>query len=132
MKHGCVVLADVHHSMLEATKGLLEATFTTVVMVFSYESLLDVAQKIRSDLIVADLTLSSSDGQKLLLKLDERLKEFKLIVLGTYNETDIVNSIMKKGITGYVLKQSVATDLFDAVEKVLHGETYISPSVAVE
>jgi CheY-like chemotaxis protein len=56
MKHGCVVLADVHHSMLEVTKGLLEAIFTTVVMVSSYESLLEASQKIRPDLII---TLSS-------------------------------------------------------------------------
>jgi hypothetical protein len=52
MKHGCVILADLHHSMLEATKGLLEAIFTTVVMVSSYESLLKASQKIRLDPIV--------------------------------------------------------------------------------
>ena len=55
MKHGCVILADVHHPMLEATGGLLDVTFQTVVMVSSCESLLEAAIKIRPDLIVADL-----------------------------------------------------------------------------
>ena len=132
MKHGCVILADVHHPMLEATRGLLDVTFDTVVMVSSCESLLEAALKIRPDLIVADLSLPSSDGHKLLIKLDERLTEFKMIVLGTYNETDIVDSIMKKGIRGYVLKRSTATDLLEAVDKVLSGETYVSPLITIE
>ena len=130
MKHGCVVLADVHHPMLEATRGLLDVTFQTVVMVSSCESLLEASIKIRPDLIVADLSLPSSSGRKLLLNLDERLKEFRLIVLGTYNEKDIVDSIMKTGVRGYVLKQSIATDLLLAVDKVISGEIYVSPLVS--
>ena len=132
MKHGCVILADVHHPMLEATKGLLEVIFDTIVMVSSFESLLEAAQKIRPTLIVVDLSLPSSDGHNLLLKLDERLNKFKIIILGTYSETDIVNTIMKKGVKGYVLKQSTATDLLQAVDKVLGGETYVSPLVVAE
>jgi len=133
MKYGCVVLADVHHPMLEATRGLLDVMFDTVVMVSSQESLLEAAIKIRPDLIVADLSLPSSDGNRLLLpELDERLKEFKMLVLGTYNETDIVNNIMEKGVRGYVLKRSTATDLLQAVDKVLNGETFVSPLVVIE
>ena len=130
MKHGYVVLADVHHQMLEATRGLLDVAFQTVVMVSSYESLLEAAIKIRPDLIVADLSLPSSSGRKLLLNLDERLREFRLIVLGTYNEKDIVDSIMKTEVRGYVLKQSIATDLLLAVDKVISGEIYVSPLVS--
>lgn len=132
MKHGCVILADVHHPMLEATRGLLDVIFNTVVMVSSCESLLEVTLKIKPELIVADLSLPSSDGRKLLLKPDDRLKEFKMIVLGTYNERDIVDSIMKKGVWGYVLRQSIATDLLRAVDKVLSGELYVSPLVISE
>ncbi len=132
MKRGCVILADVYHPLLAATEGLLEVMFDTVVMVSSYDSLLEAAQKIRPELIVADLSLPSSGGQKLLLKLDERLSKFKMIVLGTHNDTGIVNSIMKKGVRGYVLKQLTATDLLQAVDKVLGGETYISPLVVAK
>jgi len=130
MKRGCVVLADVHHPMHAATRGLLDAAFQTVVMVSSCESLLEAAIKIRPDLIVADLSLPSSSGRKLLLNLDERLKEFRLIVLGTYSEKDIVDNIITKGVKGYVLKRSTATDLLLAVDKVISGEIYVSPLVS--
>jgi len=130
MKHGCVILADIHHPMLEATRGLLDVTFQTVVMVSSYESLLEATIKIRPDLIVADLSLPSLSGRKLLLNQDVRLREFRLIVLGTYNEKDIVDSIMRTGVKGYVLKRSTATDLLVAVDKVISGEVYVSPLVS--
>jgi len=127
VKHGCVILADVHHPLLAAIAGLLEAMFDTVVMVSSFESLMKTAKRIRPDLIVVDLSLPSSDGRKLLLKLDEQLIRLNMIILGTYNDTDIVSVIIKKGVRGYVLKQSIATDLPEAVDKVLSGETYVSP-----
>jgi DNA-binding NarL/FixJ family response regulator len=115
--------------MLEATRGLLDTKFQTVVMVSSYESLLEASVKIRPELIVADLSLPSTDGRKLLIKNGKQLSKFKMIVLGKYNETDIVGSIMKTGVRGYVLKRSTATDLLIAVDKVRNGETYVSPSV---
>ena len=130
MKHGCVVLADIHHPMLEATRGLLDTKFRTVVMVSSCESLLEATIKIRPDLIVADLSLPSSDGHKLLLKSDNRLEEFNMIVLGTYNERGIVENIMKTGANGYVLKGAAATDLLLAVDIVMGGDNYVSPLVS--
>lgn len=108
MKHRCVIFAGPHHPLLEATKGLLDVKFDSVVMISTFESLLEAATRIRPELIVADISLPSSDGQKLLLKLDERLKGFKIIVLGSYNEAGIVNSIF---------------------EKVLNGEKFVSPLV---
>ena len=132
MKHGCVVLADVHHPMLEATRVILDTKFHTVVMVSSYESLLEATIKMRPDLIVADLSLPSSNGQKLLQRSDERLEEFKMIVLGTYNEKDIVDNILKSGAQGYVLKRSIVPDLLLAVDKVLDGKRFVSPKILSE
>jgi len=118
--------------MLEATRSLLDVVFDTVVMVSSYESLLKAALNMRPDLIVVDLSLPSSSGDKLLLPLDKQLKEFVIIIIGSYNEKDVVNSIMKKGADGYVLKRSMATDLLQAIDKVLDGENYVSPSAVCE
>ena len=129
MKQSTVILADVHHPMLEATRGLLDSRFDTVVLVASYESLLGAAIKIRPEIIVADLSLPASDGQKLLLHLDQQLREFRIIVLGNYSDKNIVESILKSGIKGYVIKQLVATDLLIAVDKVIGGEIFVSPLV---
>lgn len=129
MKHRCVILAGSHHPLLEATKGLLDVKFDSVVMVSTFESLLEAANRIRPELIVTDISLPSSDGQKILLKLDERLKGIKIIVLGSYNEAGIVNSIFEKGVEGYVLKQLTATDLLQAVDRVLSGGKFVSPLV---
>ena len=52
--------------------------------------------------------------------------------MGTYNVTEIVDSILKKGPEGYVLNQSTATDLPEAVDKVLNEEKLISKLVVTE
>ena len=130
MEQHSVILADVYHPMLEATRGLLDSRFDTVVLVASYESLIGAAIKMRPEIIVTDLSLPSADGKKLLLHLDAQLQEFRVIVLGNYSEKNIVESILKTGIRGYVIKQAIATDLLLAVDKVIGGEIFVSPLVS--
>ncbi len=130
MKHDCVLLADDYHPMLEAIRGLLEIHFETVVMVASVESLLEAAKRIKPDLIVADLSLPSSDNSTLLGNLKDSLPEYKVIILGAYDDATAVKRILKQGVKGYVIKRAAATDLIPAVETVFMEKTYISPSAA--
>ena len=43
---GCVILADAHHNVLESVRRLLDARFSTVVMVTEQESLIKTANAI--------------------------------------------------------------------------------------
>jgi CheY-like chemotaxis protein len=57
MKQGKVLLADNHQNMLEGVRNLLEDMFETVFMVADEASLMEAAEKLKPDLIVADLSL---------------------------------------------------------------------------
>lgn len=132
MKYGSVILADRHQNMLEGIRGLLETMFETVVMVADKASLFETAEKIKPDLVVADLSLPVSGEINIARQLKDKYPELKTIILSVHDEQTIVSEVMGSGVSGFVLKRTAATDLIPAVDEVLGGKTFVSPSLEHE
>jgi two-component system secretion response regulator SsrB len=116
--HGCVLLADRHHGLSEAVRGLLETEFETVVMVADEASLLDGAGRLQPDVAVVDLSLARDSGLGWLRSLRQRCPGSKVIVLSAHDEPSVRRAAMEAGADAFVLKRAIATDLLAAVERV--------------
>jgi DNA-binding NarL/FixJ family response regulator len=132
MKYGSVILADRHQNMLEGIRGLLETMFETVVMVADKASLFEISEKINPDLAVVDLSLPVSGEINIARQLKGKYPDLKIIILSVHDEKTVVSGIMDSGVSGFVLKRSAASDLISAVEEVLGGKTFVSPSLEYE
>jgi DNA-binding NarL/FixJ family response regulator len=129
MKQGKVLLADNHQNMLEGVRNLLESQFETVFMVADEASLLEAAEKLKPDLIVADLSLPVTKEINIVRRLKTAFPQIKLIILSIHDEQAAFGECIEAGARGIVLKRRAVDDLVPAVEAVLKGNTYISPSV---
>ncbi len=128
MKHSSVLLADKHQNMLEGIRGLLESMFDTVMMVADEQSLIEAISKVKPDLVVADLSLPVSEEVNIARSLKKGNPDLKFIILSVHDEMSVVDECLAAGAEGFVLKRSAASDLIPAVEEVLGGGTYVSPS----
>ena len=131
MKQGKVLLADNHQNMLEGVRNLLEDMFETVFMVADEASLLEAAEKLKPDLIVADLSLPVTKELNIVRRMKMAFPQIKLIILSIHDEQAAFGECIEAGARGIVLKRRAVDDLVPAVESVLKGGTYVSPS-AVE
>ena len=129
MQYDCALLADNHQDMLEGIRGLLETLFKTIVMVADKESLFEVTEKVKPDLIVMDLALPENQEVDIVRELKDRNSDLRCIILSVYDEPTVLEKAIEAGAGGYVLKWEAATDLIPAVQHVLKGGTYISPSI---
>ena len=128
-KGRCVVLADRHQNALEGIRGLLETAFETVVMVADKESLFEAIERVQPDLAVADLSLTASGGVSIAREMRDCYPNLKFIILSVHDEPTVVEEVMSAGASSFVLKRSVAVDLFKAVQSVHEGHTFVSASV---
>ncbi len=128
MKQGKVLLADNHQNMLEGVRNLLEDMFETVFMVADEASLMEAAEKLKPDLIVADLSLPVTKEINIARLLKTTFPDIKLIILSIHDEQAAVGECIEAGARGIVLKRMAVDDLIPAVEAVLKGGTYVSPS----
>lgn len=129
MKQRKVILADNHQNMLAGVRNLLESMFETVFMVADEASLMEAAEKICPDLIVADLSLPVTKEINIARRLKKAFPDIKLIILSVHDEGTAVGECIVAGASGFVLKRTAVKDLVPAIETVMKGELYISPSV---
>ena len=129
MKHGKVILADNHQNMLAGERTLLENMFETVFMVADEASLIEAAEKFSPDLIIADLSLPVSHEINIARRLKKAFPEIKLIIMSVHDEGTAVGECLVSGASGFVLKRTAVNDLVHAIETVMKGEIYMSPSV---
>jgi DNA-binding NarL/FixJ family response regulator len=128
MKQGKVLLADNHETMLGGVRNLLESIFDTVFMVADEASLMEAADKLRPDLIVADLSLPVTKEINVVRRLKTAFPQIKLIILSIHDERAAFNECIEAGAGGVVLKRTAVDDLVPAVQSVLKGGTFVSRS----
>jgi len=132
VKKGKVLLADIHQNMLAGVRTVLENMFEKVFMVADEASLLDAAEKIKPDLIIADLSLPVTVESNIARRLNMIFPEIKLIILSVHDESTAINECMEAGAKGFVLKRTVVNDLVPAIEAVLQDDLYVSPSALLK
>jgi len=132
VKQERVLLADIHQNMLAGVRTLLESMFEKVFMVADEGSLLDAAEKIKPDLIIADLSLPVTMEINIARRLHKTFPEIKLIILSVHDESSAINECMEAGAKGFVLKRTAVNDLVPAIEAILQDGSYISSAVRMK
>jgi DNA-binding NarL/FixJ family response regulator len=127
-----VLLADNHQNMLAGVRTLLEDMFDKVFMVADEASLMEAAEKIEPDLIIADLSLPVTREINIVRRLKKAFPAIKLIILSVHDENNAITECLEAGAAAFVLKRTAVDDLVPAIEAVLQGMSYISPSALEE
>jgi DNA-binding NarL/FixJ family response regulator len=101
-------------------------------MVADEPSLTEAVTGAQLDLVIADLSFPLASGENVPRLLQRLNPGLKAIILSVHDEQTVVDECLAAGAKGFVLKRSAATDLLAAVEAVLKGGTYISPSCCTQ
>ena len=128
MGFGSILLADRHPSMLKGIHSLLAGEADAVLMAVDEFSLLEAVQKVKPDLVIADLSFPVSGGTNVVKLIKQCNPAIKIIILSIYDDLQVVGEIMKDGADGVVLRQRAVVDLIPAVREVCQGRRYMSIS----
>lgn len=124
-----ILLADDHMLIAEGIQRLLEPEFELVGIVTDGRSLVTAVTKLQPDIAVVDISLPLLNGLDASKQIKKAHPHVKIIMLTMHSEPAFVTQAFRVGVSGYVLKQSVGTELVQAIQDVLNGDTFISPMV---
>lgn len=82
-------------------------------------------------LVLLDLSLPGRNGLDLLKQMRRQQPKLPVLILSMYPEEQYVVRALRGGAAGYLNKGSAAEELQCAVEKVLQGGRYVTPSQAL-
>lgn len=124
-----ILIADAHPTMTASVRLLLKNLFDVSVMVADVQSLSDAVVRNDFDLVIADLSIPRKSDENVVRLLKRVCPDLRLIILSVHDEPVAIEECLKAGAQGFVLKRSAVDDLIPAVEAVMRGETYVSPSL---
>jgi DNA-binding NarL/FixJ family response regulator len=127
MKQNRIVLADDHVMLLDAIKNLLEPEFEVVGTFQDGHALLHGAIALNPDVIVLDIGMPEMNGLTVGQRMKQLLPKVKLIYLTMNLDPDLAAEAFRLGASGYIVKNSAATELVHGIREVLRGRSYITP-----
>lgn len=123
-----MLVALGHQRLSEGLRGWLLASFLSVFTVADRTSLIDGADKLRPLLLIVDLALAEGDLASLMAELRRRAPSSRTLLLSDYDDARVDAAALAAGAAGVVHKSSLAADLPAAVDAVLAGRSFTSPS----
>ncbi len=127
MKRPRVLLADDHRLLREAFVKLLEPDCDVVGAVADGRALLDAAPKLRPDVVVVDVAMPQLNGLDAVRQLRRSMPNVKVIFLTVSEDPDLAAEAFRAGGSGFVLKNSAASELLQAIRDVGEGRSYVTP-----
>jgi len=127
-----VVLVDDHTIVREGLRLLLRSAPDIAVVGEAVSGLtaIDVAERLRPDIVVLDLDMPGSDGMATLRGLEQALPEVRVLVLTVHAERERLVPLLEAGARGYLTKEAASQDLIEAIRVVAAGEVYVRPMAA--
>ncbi len=87
---------------------------------------LTLANELKPDLIIVDISLKTGHGIDLIKQIRDRSPRTKMLVNSMYDESIYAERALQAGALGYVCKQTARKTLIEAIRTVLAGKTYLS------
>jgi two-component system, NarL family, response regulator NreC len=80
------------------------------------------------DVIVIDFAADLKNGPEAIAHLKQRWPDVRVLVLTVRRDETFIETALRAGADGYVLKTDSRAELFNAVHRIASGNGYISPS----
>lgn len=124
-----VLLADDHAVVAEGLARLIGDVADLVGQVNDGVRLVEEVRRLRPDIVVADITMPGMSGIDAMRQLKAEGSEARFIFLTIHTEARLAAEAMRSGASGYLLKEAAGNELFDAIQAVTSGRTYLTPSI---
>jgi len=132
-----LIIADDHPLMRDGIETILaeDQEIEVVGCVGDGTELLEMLDTIDADVILMDINMPGMNGIDATQQVRKKHPDLKVLVFSQYDEKRFVKQLMKNGANGYLLKNSAAQELMNAIKIVHSGGLFLSkelPNIFVE
>ena len=129
-----LLLADDQALVRGALAALLEleSDLTVVAQVGRGDEVLDAARASHAQVALLDVEMPGADGLSVAGILHRELPECRSLIVTTFGRPGYLRRAMEAGASGFVVKDTPAAQLADAVRRVAQGLRVVDPALAAE
>ena len=129
---GSILLADDHVVLREGLRRLLEQDdrFDVVAGVSNGADAVRLSLELEPDIVIMDLLMPGVSGIEATREIKASVEGTRVLILSVDESRGRVEEAMRSGAAGYVVKTAALDELVTAIDAVLAGRTYVSPTIA--
>jgi two-component system, NarL family, invasion response regulator UvrY len=127
-----ILIADDHAIVRRGLKQLLldEYPFAIIDEAGNAEDLIQKVVQSKWDVVICDINMPGRSGIDALQQIKQAVPDLPVLIMSMYPEDQYALRAFKAGASGYLGKETIHYNLIKAIEKVLSGKKFITPSVA--
>jgi DNA-binding NarL/FixJ family response regulator len=121
-----IILADDHQFLLEGIMTVLKEIPALEIVATANNGVDLIAEvaKHSPQMVILDLNMPGYDGLQCLQKIKTNSPQIKVLVLTNYNQPELVDEVRKMKADGFLVKNSSAAILKEAIGIILSGDAY--------
>jgi HlyD family secretion protein len=126
-----VLIVDDQNSIRQRLKLLLEPETDLEVVGIAEDGAIAIKQveSLQPDVVLIDLEMPGMDGVKATKIISKRFSDCQILVLSSHDTNEYLNEAMDAGAKGYLLKNTPAEELRNAIRSVHKGYSHLSPGL---
>lgn len=126
-----VLIADDHAIVRAGLRALLksEAGLDLVGEAADGGEALRLAESLRPDILVLDLSMPDMDGIEVTRKVQTGLPGVRVLILTVHEDEALLREAIRAGAAGYILKQAAEAELIAAIHSIQIGDVYVPPKM---
>jgi two-component system, NarL family, invasion response regulator UvrY len=127
-----ILIADDHAILRKGIREILLETYPSAYIeeVDDADALFKKTINAQWDVIITDLSMPGRSGLEALRDIKQYSPKTPVLILSIHPEDQYATRVLKAGASGYINKDATPAELIKAVERVLLGRKYITPSIA--
>lgn len=129
-----VLIADDHALVREGIAAFLKLCDDVEVVAEASDGIeaLEKTGRFHPDIIIMDVNMPKLGGLETTIEVKKLHPEIKVLVLTQYEDREYISRFLKAGVSGYLLKKAVGSDLIMALQAIARGDLYLYSSIASE
>jgi DNA-binding NarL/FixJ family response regulator len=125
------MLADDHRMLREGLRrSMVDQGFDVVGEARDGDEAVRLAEELRPDVILMDVTMPGMDGVEATRQIKERLPDIRVVMLTMHADQEVLTAAIRAGASGYLVKDCSTEEIAQAVRMADSGETALSPQLA--
>jgi DNA-binding NarL/FixJ family response regulator len=127
-----LLIVDDHPVFRRGLREVIEENprFRVIGEASDGETALRMIAESRPTIAVVDIDMPRLNGLEMVRAMQKLHSPPITVFLTMYDDEEMFNAAMDLGVKAYVVKDSATDDILAALERVDHGETFISPSIS--
>jgi len=128
-----LILADDHTLVRAGIRALLEKLPGVEVVGEAGDGreVLNLVKQHRPDVVLMDITMPGLNGLEAAARIAKEFPDVRVIILSMHNNEEYYWRALKAGAAGYLLKKAATAELETALQRVVHGEIYLSREISM-